>query len=332
MFSKSYKALDVIKCLKLYEKIHSFRKTAKLTGISKSTIHRWWNSIPFKKTSKKIKKHNTKRYIYKDLESKIKILFATRKLSYLSLKDIQNSILSHYKDIPSISTIYYCLKKIGVSRRRFNITKVNPRTKDEMMEKYNTFQDILEKFKDDEIVCIDETGLCNIGNINYGYFTKGQNPEIISVAKREKVSILMTIHPFKGIISIEKQKQAYNTKSFATFLKESLLPCLPDSVKVLLMDNVNFHKSNLVKEILDSKGIKCLYIPPYSPRCNPIEEVFSIMKRRFRKLPMDQEFLKRVDIILQDIKSLKDITPYYKHTRDHVKWHQNQEVNMISKS
>jgi transposase len=52
---------------------------------------------------------------------------------------------------------------------------------------------------------------------------------------------------------------------------------------VILLDNVRFHHSKVCKEVAIRKGFELLYVPPYSPWFNPIEGIFSIVKREFYK-------------------------------------------------
>ena len=52
---------------------------------------------------------------------------------------------------------------------------------------------------------------------------------------------------------------------------------------VILLDNVRFHHSKIVKEFAETYGFELLYLPPYSPWFQPIEGVFSIMKRNYYK-------------------------------------------------
>jgi transposase len=66
-----------------------------------------------------------------------------------------------------------------------------------------------------------------------------------------------------------------NANVFLGFLK--VLNLQKDDV--LLMDNVPFHKSPIVKRFYQEVGVKLLFIPPYSPWFNPIELCFSIIKR-----------------------------------------------------
>jgi transposase len=49
------------------------------------------------------------------------------------------------------------------------------------------------------------------------------------------------------------------------------------------MDNLCAHKGERVRELVESMGCELLYLPPYSPDLNPIEEAFSKMKGILRK-------------------------------------------------
>lgn len=44
------------------------------------------------------------------------------------------------------------------------------------------------------------------------------------------------------------------------------------------MDNASFHRSQRVKQLCEDTGVKLLYLPPYSPDLNPIEEFFAELK------------------------------------------------------
>ncbi|MBS3929014.1 MAG: transposase, partial [Sphingomonadales bacterium] len=44
------------------------------------------------------------------------------------------------------------------------------------------------------------------------------------------------------------------------------------------------HKGERVRKMLKKAGMRLLFLPPYSPRLNPIEEMFSKLKRLLRKV------------------------------------------------
>ena len=50
------------------------------------------------------------------------------------------------------------------------------------------------------------------------------------------------------------------------------------------MDNLGAHKGERVRELIQCRGCKLLYLPPYSPDLNPIEEGFSKVKVLLRRV------------------------------------------------
>ncbi|MCI8400607.1 MAG: IS630 family transposase [Lachnospiraceae bacterium] len=69
---------------------------------------------------------------------------------------------------------------------------------------------------------------------------------------------------------------------FAEYLKDTLIPTLSRD-DVIVMDNMRSHHAKAVQQLLDSSGIKYLYLPPYSPDLNPIEKMWSKIKAYLRK-------------------------------------------------
>jgi transposase len=69
---------------------------------------------------------------------------------------------------------------------------------------------------------------------------------------------------------------------FETYVERVLTPSLaPGSVVVL--DNLGAHRGDRVRELVEARGCKLLFLPPYSPDFSPIEEAFSKLKGLLRK-------------------------------------------------
>jgi transposase len=49
------------------------------------------------------------------------------------------------------------------------------------------------------------------------------------------------------------------------------------------MDNLSSHKAPAARELVEAVGAKLLFLPPYSPDFNPIEQAFSKLKAHLRK-------------------------------------------------
>lgn len=189
---------------------------------------------------------------------------------------------------------------------------------DKLEKCFLDFKTALNTLQNDEIVCLDETAFVNNNNPVYGYFSKGRQPKTTTTPKRVKVSLLMAIHPNNSIVAKQQYPTALNSSLFQEFLKNELFPNLPSTTKAVIMDNVSFHKTKAVIELFNQHNITPLFIPPYSPRCNPIEEVFSVIKRYFRCLPDDLTFYQKIDTSLEYLKVYKAISNNYHHTRKYV--------------
>lgn len=69
---------------------------------------------------------------------------------------------------------------------------------------------------------------------------------------------------------------------FEAYLEHVLAPTLRPG-QVVVMDNLTAHKGERVRELIADKGCELLYLPPYSPDFNPIEEAFAKLKALLRK-------------------------------------------------
>jgi transposase len=74
-----------------------------------------------------------------------------------------------------------------------------------------------------------------------------------------------------------------NGTVFETYLEEVLLPTLKRG-QVVVMDNLSAHKTERVRELIEGNGCELIYLPPYSPDFNPIEQAFSKVKGLVRRV------------------------------------------------
>ena len=69
---------------------------------------------------------------------------------------------------------------------------------------------------------------------------------------------------------------------FEAYVEQALAPSLSPG-QVVAMDNLSAHKGERIRELVERRGCELLYLPPYSPDMNPIEEAFSKEKGILRK-------------------------------------------------
>jgi transposase len=76
---------------------------------------------------------------------------------------------------------------------------------------------------------------------------------------------------------------ATDTDTFVVFVREVLAPHLVPG-QVLVLDNLPAHRSPRVDEAVASFGARVMRLPPYSPDYNPIENMWSKVKRHLRSV------------------------------------------------
>lgn len=74
-----------------------------------------------------------------------------------------------------------------------------------------------------------------------------------------------------------------NGDRFVRWLKHTLLPKLAPG-DVLVMDNLPAHHDPRVRPACRERGVRLIYLPPYSPDFNPIEPGWALQKQYVRRV------------------------------------------------
>lgn len=102
---------------------------------------------------------------------------------------------------------------------------------------------------------------------------KGKRVTVISAYSNKQKKLIAPIY-FTGNT---------DTISFNFWIEEYLLPELK-SDQVIIMDNAAIHKNIKTKELIEKEGHTLLYLPPYSPDLNPIEQKWSHVKNMVKNI------------------------------------------------
>ena len=102
---------------------------------------------------------------------------------------------------------------------------------------------------------------------------------------------------------------------FIYFLECFILP--DHKEKTIVMDRHPVHRSKEVKQFMKDNGIKFLYLPPYSPELNPIEEAFSKVKGIIKEYkPRTLECLKYIVNKAMESVTKTDAEHYVEHAAE----------------
>lgn len=80
-----------------------------------------------------------------------------------------------------------------------------------------------------------------------------------------------------GLIAPMLLDGAMDREAFNFYVEHILLPELSDR-DIVVLDNLSVHKGSETEQLIRDVGAKLLFLPPYSPDFNPIEQVFSKLK------------------------------------------------------
>jgi transposase len=101
--------------------------------------------------------------------------------------------------------------------------------------------------------------------------------------------------------------------AFETYVKHFLLPTLKEG-QIVVMDNLQAHKSRRVGKLIESVGASAVFLPPYSPDFSPIEEAFSKIKAILRSIEArTQETLVEAIGQVLDAVSRRDALGWFSH-------------------
>ena len=101
------------------------------------------------------------------------------------------------------------------------------------------------------------------------------------LSKPKNTTILSSIQ-LDGTLRYTTFSGGTTVERFKRYLETDLLPHLNGN-SVLIMDNMKSHHAKAVRNLLDSSGVRYIYLPPYSPDLNPIEKMWSKLKAFLRK-------------------------------------------------
>jgi transposase len=119
--------------------------------------------------------------------------------------------------------------------------------------------------------------------------------------------------PRQGFLGGLEIEGTVNGAVFEAFVDQVLVPQLRPG-KVVIWDNVSFHRRESLRELIEAHGATVKFLPAYSPEFNPIEECWSKLKAWLRKQAA-QTIEALQDAITEAIQqvTLKDIAGWFRH-------------------
>ena len=136
----------------------------------------------------------------------------------------------------------------------------------------------------EQLVFVDEMGTHPSLAPLYAYSPIGERAFFEIPRNRGKNTTLLTSLHQGGMGPSMAVEGATTARVFEkTYVEQLLAPALRLG-QVVVMDNLGAHRPKRVRELIEARGCELVYLPPYSPDLNPIEEALSKIKHTLRKI------------------------------------------------
>lgn len=127
------------------------------------------------------------------------------------------------------------------------------------------------------LVFVDESGFNLAMTSRYARALTGQRAYGQVPRNRGENTSFLAALSLNGLQAPMTLQGSVDSIAFETYVERVLLPTLTPG-QIVVLDNHRIHKGDRVAELLAARGCSLLFLPPYSPDLNPIEEALSKIK------------------------------------------------------
>lgn len=162
-------------------------------------------------------------------------------------------------------------------------------------------------------VFVDESGIATDLARRYGRAPGGQRARgTVPYGRWETLTILGGLS-LEGLVACMTVTGATDTPVMVAFTQQVLVPALRPG-QVVVMDNLSPHKAPRVRALIEAAGCRLLFLPPYSPDLNPIEQAWSKLKTLLRGVgARTTDALNTALTTLIDAITVADAHGYFRH-------------------
>ena len=143
----------------------------------------------------------------------------------------------------------------------------------------------ISSFSAEQLVYVDESGMANNITVSYGWSLLGERSyaETEGFASDRRNIVAAYNYGTKEILAPFEYSGHTDKQLFVSWIRDFLCPELTPG-QVVILDNASFHKDDEIYDLIEDRGCRLIYLPPYSPDLNPIEKFWANLKRNLKKV------------------------------------------------
>lgn len=181
----------------------------------------------------------------------------------------------------SIMIIWRGLKRLGITRKKKSLHAAE-RDRPEVQKQRRAFRREVHPIELKRLVFVDEAGVTTAMTPAYGRAPRGERVESSVPASWESVTFVAAMG-LDGVRAPMAYPGGTGAATFEAYVEQILVPELRPG-DVVVFDNLAAHLGPAVAEAIEGAGACVLRLSPYSPDFTPIEQLFSKLKERLRRL------------------------------------------------
>ena len=284
----------------------SLDDVCKIFDCHKQSLYRW---IERYEELKEIKRLNRNPVSYKITKEQVK--YAIQKLKeneQITMEELHKIVKKKYKEFDITP------QHLGQIIRDNNITRKRTRHEHYPKERYSNPTDIkkelkafykeVSKYSLNKIISLDETSIQPSMIMEFSKCSLGKR----CVVKTDdnyifrKFTLLCAISNSKCVGATLYKEGGMTKERFVEFLEANIFNKYKNHL--IILDNAGSHNNEYVKQAITNSGNKYLYLIPYNPQLNPIEQYFNQIKHY---LKLNKKILKYDELAIEIKNAIKQV-------------------------
>jgi transposase len=177
-------------------------------------------------------------------------------------------------------TVWRALRRLRLTRKKKS-THAAERDRPDVAEARRHWPDAVAGLPAENLAFIDETSANTAMHRTHGYAPAGERVvAAVPLGDWQTVTFVGALTA-GGLTAPWAMEGAMTGAWFVAYVEHVLVPTLRSGM-VVVMDNLPCHKVDGVEQAVRAAGCRVLYLPPYSPDLNPIENAFAKLKHGLR--------------------------------------------------
>jgi transposase len=211
----------------------------------------------------------------------------------------------------SLTTIWRALRRMGLTRKK-KVRHADERDRPDVVRKRRAFRGKMKRTGPLPLVFIDETGVTTAMTRSYARAPRGERAVGSAPGAWESFTVIAGLGA-DGVVAPLVLSGAVDAAAFDSYVEDVLAPELRPG-DVVVWDNLKAHQDRAAARAVRRAGARLVWLPPYSPDYNPIEQLWSKVKAHLRRAAArtkDDVYAALGDAL--DSVRIRDVIGWYQH-------------------